>query len=125
VLADIPGLLEGAHAGRGLGLEFLRHIERTRVLVFVIDSTSADLAAEYAMLQRELAAYAPALENRPRLVALSKIDLLDDAGIEAARRSLPANDLVVAISAAARRNLPRLVGCIADTIDAARQAAES
>jgi GTP-binding protein len=122
VLADIPGLLEGAHAGRGLGLEFLRHVERTRVLVFVIDATSTDVRHDYEILRGEIAAYAPDLATRPRIVALTKIDLLDEAAVEEARTALAAEEPVVAISAAAHRNLQELLGRVADAIDAARGA---
>ena len=112
VLADIPGLIEGAHAGRGLGIDFLRHIERTRVLVFVLDAT-ADVAADYELLQRELEAHALPLGQRPRLVALNKIDLLDAAGLERARASLPADLEVLPIAALGRVGLPALLRAIA------------
>ena len=74
VMADIPGLIEGASEGRGLGARFLRHIERTRVLCFLIDVTSPDPAVEYAGLKAELEAWSPALLELPRVVAWSKAD---------------------------------------------------
>lgn len=76
VVADLPGLIEGASAGKGLGLQFLRHVERTRVLVFLIDASSADPPGERAMLEREIAGYSMTLAEKPRLIVLSKIDLL-------------------------------------------------
>lgn len=86
VVADLPGLIEGAHAGRGLGLEFLRHVERTRVLAFLIDATSESPAAERALLEEELRRHGRGLERKPRLVVLTKSDLLPpEARANAAR----------------------------------------
>jgi GTPase len=79
VVADIPGLIEGAHEGHGLGIQFLRHIERTKVLVHLVDvspATGRDPAADYAVLLRELAAYAPALAARPHILVANKTDML-------------------------------------------------
>ncbi|WP_022835440.1 GTPase ObgE [Salisaeta longa] len=76
VMADLPGIIEDAHEGKGLGLRFLRHIERTSVLLFVIPITATDLAATYTKLRRELGAYEAALLHKPHMVALSKIDVL-------------------------------------------------
>jgi len=121
VLADIPGLLEGAHEGRGLGLDFLRHIERTRVLAILIDVTSEDVRGDYDVLLHELASYAPELGARRRLVALTKIDLVDDAAVEAARLLLPESETVLAISGVARRGLRELLFKMADAIDTARE----
>ena len=78
VVADIPGLIEGAHSGRGLGLQFLRHIERTRVLVFLLESTSPDPATDYATLLQELRSYNPELLAKQRIICLSKADLLSE-----------------------------------------------
>jgi GTPase len=127
VLADIPGLLQGAHAGRGLGLDFLRHIERTRVLVLVLDVTE-DVAADHAMLCRELDAYATPLGQRRRLVALNKTDLVDAAAVSSARQALPEDETVVPISAATTAGVADLVRAIAgllaqdDVVDPARGA---
>jgi len=81
VVADIPGLIEGAHEGRGLGIEFLRHIERTSVLAVMLDATSENLAADYETLINEMASYNPLLTQKPRLVVLSKMDLVTEKGI--------------------------------------------
>jgi len=80
IIADIPGLIEGAHSGAGLGHKFLRHIERTQILLHVIDASSPDEQPllEYRILENELRVYNDALMGRQRLVALNKIDLLED-----------------------------------------------
>lgn len=73
-VADIPGLIEGAHEGRGLGIQFLRHIERTRLLVFMIDSASEDVKKDYKVLCNELKKYSPEMLKKPQIVCLSKTD---------------------------------------------------
>lgn len=77
-VADIPGLIEGAHSGKGLGIQFLRHIERTKVLVILIESIARDPKKDYAVLLNELKEYNPALLKKARIVALTKIDLLSE-----------------------------------------------
>jgi len=78
VMADIPGLIQGAHMGKGVGDRFLRHIERTRVLVFLIDSTTESIESNYQILVEEMCQFGSNLIEKPRLVALSKVDLLSD-----------------------------------------------
>ncbi|MCC6476485.1 GTPase ObgE [bacterium] len=77
VLADIPGLIEGASGGKGLGYEFLRHVERTRVLVYLLDCASEDIKTDLKILKAELKQWNPDLLKRPSIVVLSKIDLLE------------------------------------------------
>ncbi len=77
-VADIPGLIEGAHLGKGLGIQFLRHIERTKVLVFLIESTSDDIKRDYRILVKELREYSPSLVTKPAIVAITKMDIADD-----------------------------------------------
>lgn len=80
VVADIPGIIEGAHEGRGLGLRFLRHIERTRTLAFLIPVDSEDAQAEYTLLREEIAAYSEELARKPHCVILTRSDLLGPDG---------------------------------------------
>lgn len=82
VLADIPGLIEGAHAGLGLGTRFLGHIERCRVLLHLIDGTEEDVAQHYKTVRKELKAYGAGLSRKPEIIALNKCDALDLANIE-------------------------------------------
>ena len=78
VMADIPGIIEGAHEGRGLGMRFLRHIERNSVLLFMIAADSADIAKEYRILLNELKQYNPELLDKERMLAITKSDMLDE-----------------------------------------------
>ena len=78
VVADIPGLIEGAHEGKGLGIQFIRHIERTRVLVFLIESSSEDPKKDYHVLLNELASYNPAIAKKKKIAALTKMDIVDE-----------------------------------------------
>lgn len=80
-VADIPGIIEGAHEGKGLGLKFLRHIERTKVLVFLIDITSDNYKNDYNVLQNELKSYSRKLTHKPKLLVLSKSDLIQESEI--------------------------------------------
>ncbi len=86
VLADIPGILEGAHLGKGLGLQFLRHIERSRVLVFLVDCTRDDPRKDYATLLNELKLFKKELLRKPRLIVLTKTDLLEPSALRALAR---------------------------------------
>jgi GTP-binding protein len=88
VLADIPGLIEGAHEGAGLGDRFLGHVERCRVLLHLVDATAEDPAASYRTVRAEIEAYGHGLAEKPEVVALSKIDALDARAVSAAERAL-------------------------------------
>jgi GTP-binding protein len=88
VLADIPGLIEGAHEGAGLGDRFLGHVERCGVLIHLVDGTSADVAEDWRTVRAELAAYSPLLTAKPELLVLNKCDALDAATIESKARKL-------------------------------------
>ena len=82
VLADIPGLIEGAHEGHGLGDRFLGHVERCGALVHLVDATGANAGADYRTVRRELAAYGAGLAGKTEIVALSKVDAVDEATLE-------------------------------------------
>lgn len=107
-LADLPGIIEGAAEGRGLGHRFLRHIERNSVLLFVIPADSPDLDAEFRILHRELEEYNPELLDKKALIAVSKSDLLDAELREAIEETLPKELPHVFVSAAAETGLQEL-----------------
>jgi GTPase obg len=90
VVADIPGIIEGAAEGKGLGHYFLRHIERNSVLLFLIPADSKDIIEEYHILLNELKEYNPELLDKDRLIAISKADMLDDELTEAIRQEVAA-----------------------------------
>ena len=95
VMADIPGIIEGAHEGRGLGLRFLRHIERNSVLLFMVPADSPDIHREYEVLLNELKQYSPELLHKERLLAITKCDLLDQELMTALRKDLPVVESVM------------------------------
>lgn len=119
VLADLPGLIEGAHAGHGLGHEFLRHIERTKVLVHVIDmgaSEGRDPVADYHAIYQELVAYNEVLARRPQVVAANKMDIPEaPAHLEAFKKILPDIE-VIPISAATGMGIDTLMRRVADMV---------
>ena len=111
VVADIPGLIEGAHTGVGLGTRFLRHVERTRVLVHLIDTSLIDPhnpLAEYETINRELAQYSPELLQKPQIVVLNKMDLPDTREAVSAFKTAVTDREVLQISAATRKNVQKL-----------------
>ncbi len=110
VVADIPGLLEGAHQGRGLGIQFLRHIERTKALVFLVESTSTDPRKDFKILLDELKSYDKALAKKPLVVALTKIDLLEKKEEQRLKEiNMGKNVEVLMISAVSGKGLDRLL----------------
>jgi GTP-binding protein len=119
VFADIPGLIEGAHAGLGLGHEFLRHIERTRLLLHVVDSTADDPASNYRTIQHELAAYGHGLSDRPQIVALNKVDALLPEQLSALMTEFSAlsSTSVFGISAVTGEGVPALLQSIWTKLD--------
>lgn len=126
VLADIPGLIEGAHEGLGLGDRFLGHVERCRVLLHLVDGTQEDVAGAYQIIRDELAAYSNELAEKPQVVALSKIDALDEetraarlADLAAASRQRP-----LMLSSASGEGVELTLRALRDIIDAAHRADE-
>jgi GTPase len=111
LFADIPGLIEGASEGAGLGHDFLRHIERTRVLLHLVEATGADPIDAYRTIQQELAAYNADLATRPQILALSKIDAVDDDEVAEIAQALGAvaGQEVYLISSATRTGLEPLL----------------
>lgn len=112
VIADIPGIIEGAHEGKGLGIRFLKHIEHNAVLLFMIPVDTEDPGEDYRTLLGELEAFNPSLLHKPRLVALTKIDLLppeERSGLPGSvREAFPEDIALLPISAAANLGLSRL-----------------
>ncbi|MDR2968895.1 MAG: GTPase ObgE [Tannerellaceae bacterium] len=108
VMADIPGIIEGASEGKGLGLRFLRHIERNSLLLFMIPADSDDIRKEYEILHNELIKYNPDLSDKNRVLAITKSDMLDDELIRAMSEELPEEIPSVFISAVAQTGLAAL-----------------
>jgi GTPase len=119
VFADIPGLIEGAHEGIGLGHEFLRHIERTRLLLHLVDVTSTNPIADYQIIQEELNAYGRGLNNRPQILALNKIDAADEETIQAIKKELGnLNSFpIITISAVTRTRLEELLQIVWNNLE--------
>lgn len=116
VVADIPGLIEGAHLGKGLGIRFLRHIERNSVLLFMIPADSNNIKKEYGILLNELKMYNPELLDKKRILAVSKADLLDSELLSEIKNELP--DLpAVFISSFTGYGLNRLKSLIWETLN--------
>lgn len=107
VMADIPGIIEGAHQGKGIGTRFLRHIERNSVLLFLVPADSDDVHEEYRVLLNELKLYNPELLDKNRLLAISKSDLLDEELVEEIKKDLPELPTVF-ISSIVQKGLTKL-----------------
>jgi GTP-binding protein len=126
VVADIPGLIEGAHTGKGLGIQFLRHIERTKVLAFLIESTSEDLKQVHKVLTNELRLYNPTLLKKPRLIVITKLDLADGP-LRKKLRTLRLQDGVPMslISAVSGEGIPELLNTFWKLLEKERSAKKS
>jgi GTP-binding protein len=122
LFADIPGLIEGASQGKGLGDEFLRHIERTQVLVHLIDFYSENIKQAYSIIQEELAAYKVNLSKRPQIVALTKIEGADkkeiDKKVKEVKKLVPRATPVLAISSASKQGIDELLRAVQKRVEA-------
>lgn len=117
VMADIPGIIEGASEGKGLGFRFLRHIERNAVLLFMIPADTDDIIKEYNILAHEVLTFNPDLAEKPRVLAITKCDLIDDELQEMLREHLPDGVPTLFISAVAQRGLTELKDLLWRTIN--------
>ena len=108
VMADIPGLIEGAHQGKGLGLKFLRHVERTKVLAFLIESNSENIEENYQILRNELKLYKTELLKRPAILILTKNDLVEEKTIKKNEKMKKLNLPICMISSVTGRGLEEL-----------------
>ncbi len=126
VIADIPGLIEGAHEGAGIGDRFLGHVERTRVLLHLVSALEDDVADAYKTVRTELEAYAGDLSDKVEIVALSKVDTLDDelTGYLCAELEAVCGSKVMPLSSATSAGVQAILRKMAETITAAKQAEE-
>ncbi len=127
VLADIPGLIEGAHEGAGLGDRFLGHVERCSVLLHLVDGTAEDPVANYHTVREELAAYGGGLEEKPEVVAISKADAVSPERIDALKRALKraADTTPHIVSAASGAGVDTVLRALAGEIAAAKTPADT
>lgn len=110
VMVDIPGLIEGAHAGKGMGKEFLRHIERCRALVYLVDVSAGDPEGSYRTLRNEILRYDPKLLEKPSILAITKCDLVPEGQVDPSLLTL--HSTTVCISAVSKMGLKELVGAM-------------
>ncbi|MDR0437195.1 MAG: 50S ribosome-binding GTPase, partial [Bacteroidales bacterium] len=108
IMADIPGIIEGAAEGKGLGLRFLRHIERNSLLLFMVPCDTNDIKKEYKILLSELKKHNPELMHKKRILAITKCDLADDELIKAFKKELPKGIPTVFISAVSGKGIQEL-----------------
>lgn len=123
IVTDIPGLIEGAHEGKGLGHEFLRHISRNQILIHLVDGTSADPVNDYKIINKELKLFDPKLEHKEQIVVVNKIDAISEEELAAIIKKLEKGrvklkDNVYAISAVTGQNLDKLMFKVAEKVKA-------
>jgi GTP-binding protein len=117
VMADIPGIIEGAHEGKGLGLRFLRHIERNAILLFLVPADSKDIMSEYKILLNELKQYNPELLDKQRVLAIAKSDMLDEELIREIKKHLPEKVPHIFISSLTGQGIPQLKDILWETLN--------
>lgn len=117
-MADIPGIIEGAAEGKGLGLRFLRHIERNSILLFLVPADSDDVVKAYEILLDELRRYNPELLDKKRVLAVSKADIVDDQTIDKIEKALPTDIHTVVFSSHSGKNLQKLKDILWDELNA-------
>ncbi len=125
LIADIPGLIEGAADGKGLGVEFLRHVERTEVLIHLIDAYQENIASAYKTIQKELAAYSKDLAKKPQVIAITKVEGLDDEmtvfRLDELKPLIPKSTPLYAISSKSKAGVKELLFAVNKKVLAARQ----
>lgn len=109
VMADIPGLIKGASHGKGLGDQFLRHVERTKILIFLIDINEENILERYKILDNELNQFSSEMKHKPRILCISKIDTVDEIDKLKLKNKIKLSEDIIYISSVARRNLDKLV----------------
>ena len=128
LIADIPGLIEGAADGKGLGHDFLKHVERTAIILHLVDAYQTDVAAAYTTIKQELKAYQPALAKRPEIVVLTKVEGLDkeiiDDLLAQLKTVVPARTKLLAISSQSGEGLKELLFAVKKAVDKARAKVE-
>jgi len=126
VLADIPGLIEGAHEGAGLGDRFLGHVERCRVLLHLVDGTGEHAGEAYKTVRAELEAYGHGLADKPEIVALNKVDALTPEQLkqQTARLKRAAKKTPLVLSGVTRQGVPEALRALVKVIDGAKEAAK-
>ena len=127
VLADIPGLIEGAHEGHGLGTRFLGHVERCAVLLHLIDVTSDDPVGSYRVIRKELKAYSPELAEKPEVIAFNKTDLLPAEEVEAKIKDFKrrVRKMPLVMSGATTKGVPEAMKKLLEVIDTSRRQGRS
>lgn len=117
IVADIPGIIEGAHLGKGLGVRFLKHIERNSILLFLIPANSESIKKEFKVLINELKQFNPELLDKERILAISKCDLLEESELKTLKKKIPANVKVIYISSHTEAGLTELKDQLWNTLN--------